>query len=303
MNFKIGFPCMRFPQHDDMKVGSSALTHLRSLPHAGAVAKLEGMALKNSHNILNFVQSVANEPEHFRMVRLGSIAWPAYDTEFGPYDVSESIKVLNRVRDIARSSGVRLSCHPSQYHALASDRVEVVANTILSLNIFGFIAQQVGITEINIHCWGRGGVDAFRDNMKYLEPCVLSRLTVENDEFGVGLYELPRIGLPLVFDPHHHFINTGDWGTDADFELVASTWNRKPKMHYSYPRNCTLKSGWPEIGKSRTATRAHSDTYNNVTVSRWILNKAEKHGFDIMCEAKHKDIARNRLYEIYTTGE
>lgn len=291
---------MRYPQPEHFRVGSSTLTHLRSLKFADAVRKLEAIALQNAENVYNLVCSVAQEPEHFRMVRIGGEVWAGYDTEFGGYDVEQSIVWLKRARKVAREAGVRLSFHPAQFNALASDKKHVVEATIKCLNVYGEISKHLGASDINIHCWGKTGIKGFKTNAQYLSDSVRKRLTVENDEFGVGLYPLDSIGFPVVLDVHHHWVHTGEWPGDDEFEIATSTWHdRRPKIHYSYPRNCTMTKGWPILEGSRTKARAHSDTYNNETLNKWILEKAIAHNVDIMCEAKMKDVARDRLYQSY----
>lgn len=294
---KIGFACMRHPQPTEFKISTTTLKHISSLPKKEAIKKLISLSTRNAQSVLNLVKSVASEPEHFRMLRIGSHIWPLYDhPKYSDYDVSESKEILRNVKKVANDFDIRLSFHPDQFNALASTKVEVIKNTLIALDIHGIQASLIGATEINIHCWGKGGVKVFKENAKYLSDKVTKRLTVENDEFGVGLYALENIGFPIVLDVHHHFVNTGDWATDSEFKFVLPSWNRKPKLHYSYPKNCILTKGWPLFEGSRTKLRMHSDTFNNETLNRWILRKANKFGFDIMCEAKHKDIARNKLF-------
>lgn len=297
---KLGFACMRYPQPEHFRVGHSTMTHLRSLKRSDAIQKLEAIALQNSENVYNLVCSVAQDPEYFRMVRIGGEVWAGYDTEFGNYDVTDSIKWLHRARKVARDAGVRLSFHPAQFNALASDKKHVVDATIKCLNIYGEIGKHLGVTEINIHCWGKTGVKGFIANAKYLTAATRKRLTVENDEFGVGLYALENIGFPIVLDTHHHWVNTGEWPRNTEFQLARESWtDRRPKMHYSYPRNCTMTRDWPILEGSRTKARAHSDTYNNETLNKWIIKKALQFDMDIMCEAKMKDVARDRLFQTY----
>jgi UV DNA damage endonuclease len=295
---KIGFACMRYPQPEEFAIKGTTLTYISKLSKREATKKLIDLATINGEHIYNLVCSVASEPEIFRMVRIGSNVWPMYDLKkYTGYDTSESEHWLRKAKSVAKKNNVRLSFHPDQFNALASTKKEVVENTIVNLDVHGKIAKLLGATEINIHCWGKGGVTAFVENAKYLSSSTQKRLTVENDEFGVGLYPLENIGFPIVLDVHHYFVNTGTWPTDKEFKFVLPSWNRKPKLHYSYPKNCTLKKGWPVFEGSRTKLRMHSDTYNNKTVNDWILSKAQQFGFDIMCEAKHKDVARYQLFK------
>jgi len=71
-------------------------------------------------------------------------------------------------------------------------------------------------------------------------------------------------------------------------------------MHYSISQEGLIpKSGFPDqnkLGLSKTKLRAHSDYYFNDTLNDWALSFND---FDIMCEVKMKNIARDRLYEYY----
>lgn len=295
---KLGFACMRYPQVENLKTKTTTLSFLDSLSKKEATKKLIELSVINAQHAFNLIESVTQEPEHFRMLRLSSSLWPMKDLKkYARYDTSESEYILSKAKKLAKSFNVRLSFHPDQFNALASDKKDVVKNTIANLEIQGRIAKAIGATEINIHCWGKGGVAAFKANSSYLSSTVSKRLTIENDEFGVGLYDLENISFPIVLDVHHHWVNSGNWCTDKEFNFVLSSWKRKPKLHYSYPKFCSLIKGFPVLEGSRTKARMHSDTFNNIEMNKWILEKAKTFNFDIMCEAKHKDIARNKLFE------
>ena len=74
---------------------------------------------------------------------------------------------------------------------------------------------------------------------------VKSRLTVENDDKATmysvkdlyeGVYKV--IGIPIVFDYHHHRFCTGDLSEQEALEMAISTWGDiKPVVHYSESRN------------------------------------------------------------------
>ena len=74
--------------------------------------------------------------------------------------------------------------------------------------------------KLNIHCNGvygdkQSAMDRFCKNFEKLSPSVQGRLTVENDDkasmYSVKdlMYIHERIGIPIVFDYHHHKFNTG----------------------------------------------------------------------------------------------
>ena len=104
---------------------------------------------------------------------------------------------------------------------LVSPNENVVENTIKDLTIHGEIMDMLGqsrtpYNKLNIHCNGVYGdkisaMDRFCKNFERLPHSVQSRLTVENDDkasmYSVkdlyyGVYK--RIGIPIVFDYHHH---------------------------------------------------------------------------------------------------
>ena len=51
-----------------------------------------------------------------------------------------------------------------------------------------------------------------------------------------GVYKV--IGIPIVFDYHHHRFCTGDLSEQEALEMAISTWGDiKPVVHYSESRN------------------------------------------------------------------
>ena len=112
-----------------------------------------------------------------------------------------------------------------------------------------------------------------------------SRLTVENDdkeslystlELYEGVYK--RIGIPIVFDYHHHMLHPGGQTEQEALELALSTWGDiKPVVHYAESRS-------QEQNNPKIKPQAHSDMIRNPF-------NDYGHDFDIMIEAKHKELA------------
>ena len=77
--------------------------------------------------------------------------------------------------------------------------------------------------------------------MRKISPSVQGRLTVENDDkesmYSVKdlMYIHERIGIPIVFDYHHHKFCTGGLTEQEALELAISTCLKdiKPIVHYS----------------------------------------------------------------------
>lgn len=68
-------------------------------------------------------------------------------------------------------------------------------------------------------------------------------------------------------------------------------------MHYSVSVEGLIPTqGFPDqavSGVAKTKLRAHSDYYFNDTLNEWALSFRD---FDIMCEVKMKNLARDKLY-------
>ena len=190
---------------------------------------------------------------------------------------------------------MRLTCHPGPFNVLVSPHKHVVDNTITDLRIHGEIFDMIGLerspyNKINIHCNGvygdkKAAMDRFCKNFELLPESVKTRLTVENDDkssmYSVKdlMYIHERIGIPIVFDYHHHKFCTGDLSEQEALELAISTWPKdiKPIVHYS-------ESKALHEGNEKVKPQAHSDYINE-------LPNLYGNDVDVMVESKAKELA------------
>ena len=203
-----------------------------------------------------------------------------------------------------KTHGVRITSHPGPFNVLTSPHEHVVENCITDLSIHGEVFDMMGLSrtpynKINIHIGGAYGdkvsaMKRFCENFHRLPDSVKSRLTVENDDKAsmysvVDLYEgvYKVIGIPIVFDYHHHKFCTGGLTEEDALEVAISTWPTDivPVVHYSESRS-------KEQLDESIRPQAHSDyvydyidTYGNVV--------------DIMVEAKAKDLAVLKYKELH----
>tara|TARA_R100000152_G_C6768001_1_gene193339 strand:- start:1483 stop:1821 length:339 start_codon:yes stop_codon:yes gene_type:complete len=100
-----------------------------------------------------------------------------------------------------------------------------------------------------------------------------------------GIYK--RVGVPIVFDYHHHKFCTGDLSEQEALEMAMSTWPEgiKPVVHYSESRS-------EEHNDPKIRPQAHSD---------FVLNEIQTYGneIDIMIEAKAKELAVDKYKELW----
>ena len=208
----------------------------------------------------------------------------------------ERIKtILKGCGDYAKIHKIRLTSHPGPFNVLVSPREHVVKNTITDLTNHGKVFDLLGLdrtpyNKINIHCNGVYGdkpsaLDRFCKNFELLPESVQTRLTVENDDkasmYSVKdlMYIHERIGIPIVFDYHHHKFCTGDMTEQEALELAISTWPEgiTPVVHYS-------ESKALHESNDKLKPQAHSDYINN-------LPNTYGNNVDIMVESKAKELS------------
>jgi len=151
-----------------------------------------------------------------------------------------------------RKNDIRTTFHPDQFILLSSPSSEVVQRSIADLIYQAEVARWVNADVINIHGGGAYGdkitsLRRLRKRIEKLPEAVRLRLTLENDDRVYTPEDLLPVcrdmGIPLVYDVHHHRCLPDGSSVEATTELAISTWNREPLFHLSSP-----KYGW-ESGK------------------------------------------------------
>ena len=205
----------------------------------------------------------------------------------------------------AKTHKVRITSHPGPFNVLTSPHEHVVQNCVGDLTMHGDVFDMLGqsrthYNKINIHIGGAYGdkpksMERFCKNFELLPDRVKLRLTVENDdkqtmysvkELYNGVYK--RIGVPIVFDYHHHRFCDGGLSEQEALELAISTWPKGivPVVHYSESRSI-------EQEDDKIRPQAHSD---------YVYDYIDTYGntVDIMVEAKHKELAVQRYKELHS---
>ena len=329
---KIGFACkyIDFPHQisgikatDSAKqynTGTTTVAWLGRQPKKTAEEKLWSLVKQNLEATRKLVQKVASLPEPLRMLRLSSDILPVYTHSDWRYfyqqpSVQEYCSInFHRIGELARASGVRLSFHPGQFCVLASDRPDVVENSIAEFEYHADMARWMGYgkqfqdMKINVHISGKLGPAGFLAAYNRLSDVAKNCITVENEEMTYGLDDCLTIShtIPVVLDIHHHFIKTGEYicVDDPRVAQVIRSWRGvRPVIHYSVSREDILINHCPntlpdmtvllESGYKKSKLRAHSDFYWNTAVNKWALTHLS--WADIMCESKAKNLAAQAL--------
>tara|TARA_Y100000389_G_scaffold35658_1_gene30326 strand:- start:651 stop:1601 length:951 start_codon:yes stop_codon:yes gene_type:complete len=253
------------------------------------------LALQNVRDLFHIIKW--NNENGIKLFRLSSEMFPwasEYEIESMPHYLRIKT-LLEGCGHYAKQNGIRITSHPGPFNVLVSPNERVVENTITDLEIHGKIFDLLGLekshyNKINIHCNGvygdkKSAMDRFCKNFERLSDSVKSRLTVENDDKAsmysvkdlMGLHE--RIGIPIVFDYHHHKFNTGGLSEAEALRLAISTWPKdiKPIVHYSESKALHEEN-------DKLKPQAHSDYINK-------LPNLHGEDVDVMVEAKAKELS------------
>ncbi len=261
------------------------------------------LGLQNCKDLLEIIKW--NHDNGFNFFRITSNLFPwcsEYKLSDMP-DYDEICDVLSEAGSYATANDIRITCHPGPFNVLTSPHEHVVENCINDLTTHGEVFDLMNLSrtpynKINIHIGGAYGdkvssMERFCENFHRLPDSVKSRLTVENDDKAsmysvVDLYEgvYCKIGIPIVFDYHHHRFCTGGLTEEDALEVAISTWNNiTPVVHYSESRNI-------EQEDNKIRPQAHSD---------YVYDYIDTYGnrVDIMVEAKAKELAVLKYKEIH----
>jgi len=285
----LGYCCI------NMTLGKKKVTTNRSMIKKTflneGISRSSDLAVQNARDLCEIIKW--NHQNGFKLFRMTSDLVP-WASEFELSNMPDYRKFANLLRgagNLAKMYDQRITSHPGPFNVLVSPNENVVLNTIKDLSLHGEHFDLMGLSRtpynlINIHCNGvygdkQSAMDRFCKNFERLPESVQTRLTIENDDkasmYSVKdlMYIHKRIGIPIVFDYHHHKFNTGDLTEQEALELAMSTWgNIKPLVHYSESKTIEDPTAKPQ---------AHSDyIYSEINTYG--------HDLDIDIEAKMKEL-------------
>ena len=253
------------------------------------------LGIQNARDLVEIIKW--NHRNGINFFRLSSDLFP-WASEYNLSELPHYHRICNLMAGaghLAKKYGQRITSHPGPFNVLVSPKEHVVENTITDLTTHGEVFDMMGLSrtpynKLNIHCNGvygdkQSAMDRFCKNFERLPESVQTRLTVENDDkasmYSVKdlMYIHERIGIPIVFDYHHHKFCTGDLSEEEALKLAVSTWPKDivPVVHYS-------ESKALHENNDKLKPQAHSDYINSVP-NTYGLN------VDIMVESKAKELA------------
>lgn len=236
------------------------------------------------------------------------------------HQIEEAKEELIALGQRAREMNLRLSFHPSQYIVLNSPNEKLATNSIkdfnaqaLMLDIMEQPAEAVVVTHVGgVYGEREAAMQRFIERHRTLPEPAKRRLVLENDDVSWGVADVLKIheatGIRCIFDHQHHGCINPD-GRDAVEACAAMlrTWpaDTVPKIHFSSPRaenrliarrdKATGKRVQSEAAPLASQHADYIDASVFVPFARAVacaMGRAENDvSFDVMCEAKAKDLA------------
>jgi len=236
--------------------------------------------------------------EGIKLFRLSSDLVP-----FATHDIMKDINYmswmqsdLKRIGNIVKNNNMLLSMHPSQMCCINSNKEDVVKSSIKDLIYHYDILNTMGLNDFNIiiHVGGIYGnkseaMQRFVNVFNSLPVDLRNHILLENDDKSYTVSDIMEIyketGVRLVLDIHHMYCNND--GTELDLEAIFATCGvgKVPKIHVSSP-------------KSDKEFRSHSDMID-YDYCKDFFEKYKELEFDVMIEAKDKDLAVDKFIEDY----
>lgn len=229
--------------------------------------------------------------------------------------LDECTTELAATGDLIRAYGLRVTLHPAHYVQLNAADSGLVRRAEEELGVAATLLDAMGLARdavIVVHVGGvhgdaNAGRERFVTHFLTLPENVRRRLALEHDDrrysFEDALWIHRRTGVPIVLDALHLRCLNPAGRTLADALPVAlATWppDCRPKIHFSSPRTA-LRVVHTSLGArlQPPLPNQHSDFLDPFAFID-LLHLAQQLGvrpFDVMLEAKAKDLALLRLRE------
>lgn len=304
----------------------------------GGKQRVQTKAIENTEKLVDAIESYfSTQPKQLRSFRISSEMFPCYTLDFTNDWYAEIWETLSnnlkRAGDAAKKYEVRLSTHPGQFTVLASNKSDVVENSVRDLEYHALYGKLMGLEAkdfvMNIHLQGlyggkhTDGINRFATHFHYLSDYAQQCLAVENEDKPNG-YDIAhvielcsKIPTRATLDTHHYACHrmiekeTAFNGsktvnrkirdvrhikhTDELFLEAVKTWkDSRPLFHVSQSFHPDNEAYWMK-------PNAHSETFWDEELMAIHVPMLELADFDI--EAKHKEVAVQGFYSFIKEEE
>ena len=273
----------QFEKHDDREA---------------AIRKLERIALENLENTHRLLKNNYFNEVHF--YRFSSKLIPLANHEnLSGWDFMKPLKgKLAEIGSYVQEHKMRVDFHPDHFVVLNSPKPDVLANSVENLKMHYSLIKGMKLDTTHrcvLHIGGNykdteKSLERFVSNWSEVPQAIQQMIMLENDDTSFTLddtlYLCEKLGLPMIFDYHHHLAHHRNANWQENWERIVATWEASPfpvKMHISSP-------------KSEDKFRHHSDYVDVDMFFRFLDDiKGSVPQIDCMIEAKQKDAALFKL--------
>ncbi|MEH7381456.1 UV DNA damage repair endonuclease UvsE [Bacillus sp. JJ1533] len=299
MRIRFGYVANALGLWDASPSKSLTFTRYAALPKEERMEKLKFVTAQNlvhTKRILHY--NIAHEIEVYR---LSSSLVPLATHPEVLWDFITPFKnEWEELGQLIHQYKMRVSFHPNQFTLFTSPREEVTINAVMDMKFHFKMLKALNALEqgiLNIHIGGAYGdketsLLRFHQNLKKLPIEIKKQMTLENDDKTYNVEETLIVceqeSIPMILDYHHHMANSEGVDLTLFLARIFRTWDHKPtvpKVHISSP-------------KSDKAYRSHADFVSLDFIMPFLkMAKDLNQDFDIMIEAKQKNLAMHRLIE------
>lgn len=302
---QLGLCCLNLElRQNKPTIFTSRRVTLKTLESKG-INNLKNKIIQNLNDVLTMMDW--NEKNGIKVFRLSSEIFPHYsNSKAEDYTLDFAKDLLLQIGNKSRELNQRLTFHPGPYNCLASLDQNVIENTIRDLQYHADILDLMELDQNSVMVIHGGGIynnktktiQRWIENYNKLPNNIKKRLVLENCEknFSIEdcLYISSITNIPIVFDTHHfncyNILHKNEIIENVEYYIpsILETWKK---------RNIKVKFHVSEQGLGKCGH--HSDYI--IEIPKYLLDIPNKYEteIDIMIEAKMKEKAILKLYEIY----
>ncbi|WP_071458896.1 UV DNA damage repair endonuclease UvsE [Bacillus massilinigeriensis] len=302
---KLGYVAMSMELKNASPSKTMTFRQFSQIPdREAAIRKLERIAVSNLHNCLRLLRH--NKANGIEFFRLSSKLIPlANHDELSDWDYMAPLREsLQEIKSFLKESQMRVDFHPDHFVLLNAAKTDILQVSVKTLALHRRLLAGMGIDTTHrcvLHVGGayenkEKALEQFIENWGRIPLAIQKMMMLENDDksftMNDTLYLCEKLGIPHVFDYHHHLANPGEEDWKEHWQRTIATWEQSPlpvKMHISSPR-CTDNY------------RAHADYIDPAMFMEFLHGiKGSLPEVHCMIEAKQKDLALFKLAEDLST--
>jgi len=265
----------------------------------GQLGRLRSLAENNLDNTMRLLYH--NQAHQIHLYRFTSKLVPLVTHPEAPQwnYVEELEDRLKKIGDYVKKHQMRVSAHPDHFTLINSPDPQINETSLKDLVYHQKIFQAMGLgkeAKLVMHVGGlyknkEQSIRRFKDNFHSLLPSeVKERLVLENDDKSYTAADVlaicEELQIPMVLDIHHHRCCGQEEILSDLLPRIFATWQGQvPKIHLSSPK------------EAKNFRHHANDIILEDFLSFLHLAKGLDQDFDVMIEAKNKDVALFNLLE------